>query len=114
MDNQTETPTSKQHLSARRGTALLVAINVVLIAVLTLVAFTPANVRAQGLGGGSDKYLMISGSTSQRVQDIVYVINVTRGQMLAFIVNTNDGSITPVGRSLTNVGEDLKRAGRRR
>ena len=91
----------------QRSLAVLIVLNVVLLAAVAL-TYGPVN-RAEAQFGGAN-YLMIAGNSSQAQQQVVYVMSSNNnGQVAAFTYNSANNQLRPVGRR--SVGQDLERAG---
>ena len=86
----------------QRSLAVLIVLNVVLLAAVAL-TFGPVNRAEAQIGGGN--YLMIAGNPGQGQQQVVYVIN-NRGTVAAFTVNSANGDVRGVGRR--DVARDIQ------
>lgn len=90
----------------QRSLAVLIVLNVVLLAAIAL-TYAPDNEAQAQLGGRS--YLMIAGNTSQAQQQVIYVMDTGTSQVAAFTVNSANGDVNGIG--TRNIGEDLRGGG---
>lgn len=71
----------------RRSLALLILINVVLLAGVLAATLTPREARAQF--GAGQQFTMISGTaTGLNQEDVVYLIDLSGGRILPLVYNT--------------------------
>jgi len=75
----------------RRSLSMLVVLNAVLLAALSVTSLTPP---AQAQLGGGNNFTMISGTATGRTsQDAVYVIDLNSSRMVALMFNSANGQI---------------------
>ncbi len=73
----------------QRSLTMLIVLNAVLLAALSVSVFSPPAAEAQ-IGGGAN-FTMIAGSVTGRSdQDAVYVIDLNTSRMAALIFNSNN------------------------
>ena len=92
----------------RRSLAALILINAVLLAGVAVSMFAPHS-EAQFASGS--QYLMIAGEVVGRAQQSgVYVIDLTRGDVLPLLYNTSDNSLDvfPVRNVREDTQEDIR------
>jgi len=87
----------------QRSLAVLIVLNVVLLAAIALTLSPLPRAEAQ-LGGGS--YLMIAGNTSQAQQQVIYIMDTRTGNVAGFTVNSANKKVEVVGKRA--IGDDLK------
>ncbi|MEM6258444.1 MAG: hypothetical protein AAF711_19340 [Planctomycetota bacterium] len=88
----------------QRSLAVLIVLNVVLLAAIAL-TLGPAPQQAQAqLGGGS--YLMIAGNTGSAPQQVIYVMDTRTGRVAAFILDSATKKVREVG--VREIADDLK------
>jgi len=87
----------------QRSLAVLIVLNVVLLAAIAL-TYAPVNEAQAQLGGRT--YLMLAGNASQAQQQVIYVMDTGTSQVAAFTVNSANREIRPVGRR--NIGDDIR------
>ena len=82
----------------KRSLGALIALNVALVVALVATLLSPQPAHAQALGGGN--FIMVAGEASlvNGGQEVVYVIDVTSGKILACVYNgsTNQWQSYPV------------------
>jgi len=77
----------------RRSLSMLIVLNAVLLAALSVSVFSPPAATAQGFS--SSTYTMIAGTpTGRSAQDVVYIIDLNTSKMAAVIFNTSNGEFT--------------------
>ena len=80
----------------KRSLGALIALNVALLAAVLAVTVMPQPAAAQLKG--RDRYAMVSGkSIGRSSQDVVYVMNLTNGQVIAFLYESVNKRVTVVG-----------------
>ncbi len=96
---------------SRKSLGGLIVINVVLIAVLALLSFTPQTAEAQ-LGGGrrAGDYLMVAGTLPGRDSNAVYIIDLNNAAMMAVNYDNTQRTLTPLG-SARDLTADFTPAG---
>ena len=87
----------------RRSLAVLIVLNVVLLAAIALTTSPLPRAEAQ-LGGGS--YLMIAGNSAQSQFQVVYVMDTRTGRVVGFTVNGANKKVEVVGKRA--IADDLK------
>lgn len=88
----------------QRSLAVLIVLNVVLLAAIALTLGPVPRAEAQ-IGGGA--YLMLSGDTPQAQQQIIYVMDTGTGNLVGFTVNSANKKVEIIGGR--KVAEDLKK-----
>ena len=89
----------------RKSLAVLIVVNLVLLAALAISVFSPAPAQAQALGGGS-QFMMIAGSSTEgRSQAVVYIVDIRTGRMIAITFNSNNNELELLG--FRNISEDV-------
>lgn len=90
----------------QRSLAVLIVLNVVLLAAIAL-TFGPVEKAQAQLGGGS--YLMLAGETAQSNQmQVVYVMDTRTGRVVGFTVNSATKRLELVGaRDLSKDADNL-------
>ncbi len=80
----------------RRSLGALIALNVVVLLAVLAVTVMPQPAAAQLKGRA--RYAMVSGkSIGRSSQDVVYVMNLTKGQVVAFLYESEKKRVTLVG-----------------
>ena len=87
----------------QRSLAVLIVLNVVLLAAIALTMSPLPRAEAQ-LGGGS--YLMIAGNTPQAQQQVIYVMDTRTGRVAGFMVDGARKKVLEVG--TREIAGDLK------
>lgn len=87
----------------RRSLSVLIVLNVVLLAAITLTLGPVPQAKAQ-IGGGS--YLMIAGNTTQAPQQVIYVMDTRNGRVAAFTVDSASKRVREVG--AREIAKDLE------
>ncbi len=89
-----------------RSLAVLILVNLVLLAGLVVVMSSPEPASAQF--GASNQYLMISGAVTGRSnQDCVYIIDLQTSQMVATLFNSSNEKMDYI--AATNISRDAAR-----
>jgi hypothetical protein len=96
----------------KQALAVLVLVNVMLLALLSLVVLTPEPAQAQRLGGAGGEYAMVAGDVNGRQQDAVYIVNLRTSAVAALMFNSGTGEFEPIARRL--ISDDINETGRRR
>ncbi|MEM1108895.1 MAG: hypothetical protein AAGH99_09425 [Planctomycetota bacterium] len=96
----------------QRSLAVLIVLNVVLLAALSVTVFNPEPADAQGFGVNR-QYTMIAGQTTGRnSQDVVYIIDLATSRIAPVFYNGNSEEFEFFsGRS---VADDMRQIGRGR
>lgn len=87
----------------RRSLAVLIVLNVVLLAAIALTLGPVPKAEAQ-LGGGS--YLMIAGNSGQAPQQVIYVMDTRTGRVAGFLLDSATKKVREVG--VREIADDLK------
>jgi len=88
----------------RRTLSFLIAVNVMLMAILTLTTLAPEPAHAQF--GGGHQFMMIAGKSAERPQqEVVYIIDMRSSRMIAAFYNTSNNQWQVVGS--TTVSQDM-------
>ena len=78
----------------------LIVVNVVLLAVLGVLSFTPQTVQAQNRRAGD--YVMVAGSVAGQAGSVVYVTDLNNQAMITVIYDQNTKSMKAIaGRDIT-------------
>jgi hypothetical protein len=78
----------------------LIVVNVVLLAVLGVLSFTPQTVQAQNRRPGD--YVMVAGSVAGQAGSVVYVTDLNNQAMITVIYDQNSKSMKAIaGRDIT-------------
>lgn len=80
----------------------LVALNCVLLIVLGVLSFAPQPTAEAQIGGAGQNYIMVGGQIPGRVNNTVYITDLSSGRMIAVSYNQNRGELeVGAGRDLT-------------
>lgn len=91
----------------RRSLSMLVVLNAVLLAALSITSFTPP---AQAQFGGGNNFTFISGiATGRDSQDAVYIIDRNTSRMIALMFNSANGQVDLIDGRV--VADDAQNAG---
>ena len=85
---------------SRRSVAMLIVLNVVLIAALAVLTLAPQPAQAQ-LGSSSGNYIMVAGDTPGKTADTIYITDIDNGATIAVTYDQNRGLVPVAGRDLS-------------
>lgn len=92
----------------QRSLAVLIVLNVVLLAAIALTYGPVPKAQAQF---GAGKFVMIAGSSAQSQQQIIYIVDTGTGNLVGLTVNSANGRVEGIGKR--QLAKDLQEAGGR-
>ena len=81
---------------SHRSLGGLIVLNVVLLAALMLMSFSPETAQAQLGGRRAGDYVMVAGRTPGKTNNTVYVVDLNNAAMMAVTYDVSKRLLTPI------------------